>query len=229
MRHYLAPLSRCLSLIKSHIPKEDLVPQGRFCTAYANITQTVALIYLGAGMIEEANKYFYASVEFQASKEGINWPSCETSLDLLYGLAVTCHRSGDMEKSLEALQSALSLSEKLLGDTDEKTLSIVSLIKNISERQEVMLAHHKSVVLASVHSSRDLGPSKAVQESTQDELYRETETQETDTENMPDYGIELLGAAFHGDYSVVKLLLGIPGVDADVQDELGRTPLWMAT
>ena len=149
MFSYLAPLDHCITLIDKYIPAEYLSPpDGSFCAVYANIAAHLAQAYLCVDRSEEAKTYFYATIEFEMISQGNDWPSTETSLKLLQGLAAACHKSGDLEKAVELLDSALILAEKLYGGIDWRTAAISSRLKAVSERREVMLGHHKSVVIA---------------------------------------------------------------------------------
>jgi ankyrin repeat protein len=201
------------------------------------IASHAARAYLSVGLTEEAKKYFYVSIEFETireGEEGVEWPSSETSLNLLYGLAGACQKSGDLEKALEALKSALPLSERLFGEMSEKTVAIVSRLKDISERQEVMQRHHKSVITASKASSRDFNFTKSVQsspgpqeEGSQQGLLEVPVNQRDEAEGQQELDLEgeLMGASSAGDEPIVRLLLGLPNIEPDPKDNIGRTPL----
>src|SRR5947207_426902 len=149
IRSYLAPLDRCISLIIRYIPPEGLdPPDGSFCAEYAEIASKLALAYLCEGRSKEAITYFQVAIEFERMIQGDSWPSTETSLTLLQDFGAACHKSGDLEKAAELLDSALSLSEKLYGSGDLRTTTIREHLEMVSERREVMLEHHNTSVNA---------------------------------------------------------------------------------
>ena len=189
--------------------------------------------------MEEAKTNFHTAIEFERISQGDSWPSTETSLTLLRGLAAACQKSGGLEDAAELLKSALALSEKLYDEWDPKTAAISSHLKAVSERRETMLLHHKSAVVATADSklleeiqqtarTPENAPtrifSRAFQIRDNEEDYRDLELEE-----RAGYGTELLGASYEGDEGVVKLLLGLENVEVNYKDKNGRTPLsWAA-
>ena len=240
-RNYLAPLENCISLVQRYVLPDHLdLQRGRFSEAYVIIASHAGWAYLSYGLTREAIGYFHKSIELEmarASEEDVQWPDSEVSLSVLSGLARAYQKAGDLEKALEALNTALNLSEKLNDSTNETTVAIVSRIKEISERQGIAQRHHKSVVVASTSSKAG----EAVQQSSTSQanflqqnspsLPIESDVEARDEEF--DLGAEplahaLRGAAYNGDEAVVVLLIGLPNVDVDSKDVYGRTPLWMA-
>lgn len=211
-------------------------PSGRFCAAYAGIAAHLAQAYLCEGRSEEAKAQFHTAIEFEITSQGEKWPSTETSLRLLQGLAVACQKSGHLEEAAETLHSALALSEELYDEMDWRTAAIASHLKAVSERREVVLEHHKSAVIATTDSKRydeSQGTARTQKNASvtmalgafgtvgnEEGQYRGLELEEE-----VDYGTELLGASYEGDEGVVKLLLGLEDVNMNLTDEYGRTAL----
>jgi hypothetical protein len=211
-------------------------PEGQFCAAYANIAGHLAQAYLCQGRAEEAKTCFYTAIEFETIRQGSEWPGTETSLKLLYGLAVAYQKSGDLENAAEVLGSALSLSEKLFGEMDARTAAISSRLKAISGRREVMLEHHKAVVVGATGSKTQ--QAIQAQEHALDHFslraFKDPDDEaemrhKSEAEGEVEYNSQLHGASFEGDEGVVKLLLGLGNVEADSKGIDERTPLsWAA-
>jgi hypothetical protein len=229
-----------MSLINKYIPPEDFdPPDGSFCAEYAEIVSRLALAYLCEGRSKEATTYFQVVVEFERITQGDSWTSTEASLKLLQDFGAACHKSGDLEKAAELLDSTLSLSEKLYGSGDLRTATIRDYFEKVSERREVMLEHHKSIVIAgsgpklsrepqeraptqgSASAPLVLGGFEDINNG--EEMYRDTEFEEA-----VDYNTELRGASYDGDEGVVRLLLGLENVDINSEDAYKRTPLSLA-
>ena len=246
-RNYLAPLENCISLVRGYLLPDLLdSQQRRFLETYTIIAIQVARAYLSVSLTEEAMKYFHEAIELEtirATEEDIQWPNSEMSLCILSGLARAYQKMSNLEKALETLNAALSLSERLYGSIDETTVAIVSRLKEVSERQEVMQRHHKSAVVAST----DARISSKVPESTQQSSGSYDTFLQQSTSSAPielNAGAEgdedsdlqgesiadvLQGAAYEGDEAMVTFLLGLPNINADSKDGRGRTPLWMAS
>jgi tetratricopeptide (TPR) repeat protein len=229
VRRYLAPIDHCITLIQNTVPDDDLTaPDGKFCSDYAEITSKVAHAYLYDGRFETATRYFNSAIEFDRIDQGDEWPSTERSLDLLGGLAVAYQKSGDLQNAAEIATTALEFSEKICDERDLRSTSLSSLLKNINERREIMLQHHKSMVIAAVDTKISLDAEHVA--SGQRSIPEGASFEEFDeTANNYNYAEELRGACFAGDYGVVKLLLGLEEVKADATDPWHRTPLsWAA-
>ena len=180
------------------------------------------------------------AIDFERISQGDDWPSTETSLKLLQGLASACHKSRDLEKAADSLDSALTLSQRIYGQEDWRTAAISSRLKKVSERREVILEHHKAVVVAA--TDRNL-PRKSLRRT---ELQEDTSTGvisgvvnsiddqeqqygESEAEMGVDCADGLRGASYEGDAGMVLLLLGLPNIKINSKDELGRTALsWAA-
>ena len=148
MRAYLGPLDRCISLVQKHIPEDDITPpDGRVCQDVATITAQLTQVYLLEGRFEDARVQFGTAIEYETIRQGDEWPKTKRALDLLCGLAVVLYKLGDLESSAELYSTTIPLSEKLFGHVDERNVAISSQFKSLSERREVMLAHHKSAVI----------------------------------------------------------------------------------
>ncbi|KAK4161596.1 hypothetical protein QBC43DRAFT_243126 [Cladorrhinum sp. PSN259] len=236
-RKYLAPFMHCLSMITGHVSRSDLDPYtGRFRAPYATVLHRAAWAHLAQGLAENAKDCFHSSIGFDTvmvSQAGLEWPEGEAALSLLCGFSRACQKSGDLSQAVEALESALPLSERLYGSESNITLSIVSRIKAASERQEIMQQHHKAAVVASAATCQDSNLPKGVQESSQmtsQQSSHETEgQQELDKEGQAETETDLIGASYEGDQSMVKLLLGLSNVEIDPKDSRNRTPLsWAA-
>ncbi|RYP00788.1 hypothetical protein DL764_006422 [Monosporascus ibericus] len=203
---------------------------------YAMILQQAAWAHLAEGLAEKAKDYFQNSITFETirlSQAGIEWPNGMTALTLLDGLSRACHRSGDLNAGIEALESALLLSGPLNGNDSDITLAMVSRLKAASERQETMQRHHKAVVVASTATDPSLSSMKAVheQEEPQEEASRfrlDNDLLEWELHENENPNTLLFGAAYDGDESMVRLLLGLPKIDPDRGVRLGRTALHMA-
>ncbi|KXX73089.1 Ankyrin repeat domain-containing protein 50 [Madurella mycetomatis] len=236
-RKYIAPFMHSLCLVQDYISSRDLdLHTGRFRAPYAIVLHQAAWAYLAQGLAENAKDYFRSSIEFETvrlSQAGLEWPEGEAALSLLCGFSRACQKSGDLSQAIEALESALPFSERLYGSESNITLAIVSRLKAASERQEIMQQHHKAVVVASAATYRDSNLPKGVQESPQrgsQHIYRKAEgQQELDLEETAEIDKTLIGAAYTGDESMVRLTLGLSNVDIDPKDKGGRTPLsWAA-
>src|SRR6266536_1890005 len=229
MRAYLAPLDRCISLVQKHIPEEEITPpNGRFCQDFTTITAQLAQVYLLEGRLEEARVQFSKAIEYETIRQGDEWPKTERALDLLCELAVVLHRLGDLEGSAELYSSAIPLSEKLFGHVDERTVAISSQFKSLSDRREVMLAHHKSAVIGAT-DCKLLENAQRAQAGTN---VQESVTAEAGPSNElvgEDVSAELRGAAYAGDEGMVRLILGIQTINPNSTDVQNRTALSCAT
>ncbi|RYP72974.1 hypothetical protein DL770_007854 [Monosporascus sp. CRB-9-2] len=236
---YMAPFKYSLSLLLSQLPQGLLDPQsGRLHDAYCTIIRQAAWAHLGFGDVDEAKYYFSQAIEFETvalSSCGLQWPHGRVSLCLLWGLAHTYQRSGDLDSAVDSLQSALRLCESLYPDDGEEAVAIVSRLKDVFEKRENLRRHHKNVILASSSTESGASRSKVTEKPAETQL-RELSAifviEEGREEEMLDAeedasGI-LLGAASAGDDKMVKLLLGLPNIDPDQADDIGRTPLLMA-
>lgn len=239
-RGYLAPLENCISLVRRYI-LQNHINSRQYVEAYIAITRHAAAAYLNVGLAEDATKYFHESIEYDTMKagtEGIQWPASEVSLSLLAGLARAYQKTSDLEKAVETLQTALSLSERLFGSIDETTVAIASRLKEISERREVELRHHKSVVIASTDTETSWkATGRAQQSSRLQNVFQQPPSSAAMEQNELDEGLPLRGesatdvlrgAAYDGDEAMVTLLLGLPDIDPTLKDKNGRTPLFMA-
>ena len=227
MRTYLAPLDRCISLIQKHIPKEEITPpNGRYCQDFTTITAQLAQVYLLEGRFEEARVQFSTAIEYEAIEQADEWPKTERALDLLCGLAVVLHRLGDLESSAELYSSAIPLSEKLFGHVDERTVAISNRFKSVSDRREVMLAHHKFALIGATDRklSENAGNTQAVTN------IRESGTADAGPSNVvnEDVSAELRGAAYAGDEGMVRLILGSQTANPNSTDAQNRTALFWA-
>ena len=167
-RKYLAPFTRLFSVIPAHISRRDLDPHtGCFRALYTAVLHQAGWARLAQGLAEKAKDCFHSSIGFETvrvSQAGLEWPDGETALSLLFGFSRACQKLGDLNQAVEALESALPLSERLHGSESDITLSIVSHLKAASERQEIMQQHHKAVVVASTAARGDSHDPKSVQE-----------------------------------------------------------------
>ncbi|KAM0809220.1 putative Ankyrin repeat domain-containing protein 50 [Seiridium cardinale] len=244
---YLAPFKNCLALVKEHVPLSHLDPDtGRMRSPYDFILHQAAWASLAEGNTKKAKDYFQAAITFETiklSQAGADWPVGQTALTLLCGLSRATHKSDDLTMAIEALQSALPLSQKLHGDTSDITLAIVSRLKRISEKQEISQQHHEAAVVALSSTARDASFTKAApvieplepQEGAprysldKDLSYCGLDKTKGETEDeFEDPNITLFGAVYHGDESWVRLIIGLPTVDLDREDNFGRTALYMA-
>ncbi|RYP90787.1 hypothetical protein DL770_003120 [Monosporascus sp. CRB-9-2] len=234
---YLAPFKYCFSLISDHISRSDLDPyKGRMRDPYVIILHQAAWAFLAEGLAEKARDCFQNAITLETirlSQAGVEWPSGMTALTLLDGLSRACHRSGDLNAAIEALESALLLSGRLNGNDSDITLAIVSRLKATSERQETMQQHHKAVVVASTATTQGSSSTKAVHvhEEPQEEASRfrsDNDLLDWELHENENPNTVLFGAAYDGDESMVRLLLGLPNIDPDRRIEMGRTALHMA-
>jgi ankyrin repeat protein len=244
--NYLAPLEHCISLVRRHVLPDHMDPrQGQFLEAYMIIISHVAWAYLSVGLTEEAKKCFNESIELEiikASEQGIQWPNSEISLSLLSGLARAYQKAGDMDKALETLNTALSLSEKLYGLFNETSVAIVSRLKEVSEKLEVMQRHQKSAVIASTDASMYRKATEGTQQSSgsQDDFLQQSSSSVPVNQSMEaewdeplelerELAAEVLQCATYEDeQAMVALLLSLPNMNINLEDEQGRTPLLMA-
>ncbi|GAB1319629.1 putative ankyrin-repeat protein [Madurella fahalii] len=157
------------------------------------------------------------------------------ALNLLCGLSQACLKSGDLNEAIEALESALRLSTQLHGNRSNITLDIVSRLKAASENMERMQQHHKAVAIASTTTAHDSNFTKAphLPESSEpgEELSHPRSDHgllDSELEEMEDIQAVLVGAAFVGDVSTVRLILGLPHIDPDKTDQKGWTALCAA-
>jgi tetratricopeptide (TPR) repeat protein len=246
VRHnYLAPLENCISLVRRHIPPNQLDHvQERYLEAYIVIVSHVAQAYLSAGLTEEAEKHFNESIELEIiimGEQGIQWPNSESSLRLLSGLARAYQKLNDMEKALETLKTALSLSERLYGSINEASVVIASRLREASGRLEIAQRHHKSVVVASTDARTYRKATEGQQSSgSQDDFLQQSSSSVPINQSIEAEWDEELGlvgetaaevlqrVAYEGDEGMVRLFLGLPNINVDLKDENGRTPLFMA-
>ena len=151
------------------------------------------------------------------------------ALGLLCGLSRACQKLGDLGQAVEALKSALPPSMRPHGSESSITLTLVSRLKATSERQEILLQHHKAVVAASAATSQDPDVRKRVLEGSQMASPHDSPEAEgqpdLDQEGMAEAETTLLGASYQGDQDMVKLLLGLSNLKIDPKNDRGRTPL----
>jgi len=109
----------------------------------------MAYIYLYGGQLNKAREIFLVGIEEAIAAEGDAWPSTESALELLLGLASCDQRSGDEKGATDNLKTSLQLAERLFDNFDNRTAEINTRLKSINERRKFNLDHHKSVVVAS--------------------------------------------------------------------------------
>ncbi|RYO97915.1 hypothetical protein DL764_007239 [Monosporascus ibericus] len=236
---YMAPFKYSLSLLLSQVPQGLFDPQsGRLHDAYCTIIRQAAWAHLGFGNVDEARYYFSQAIEFETvalSNRGLQWPHGRVPLLLLWGLAHAYQRSGDLDGAVDSLQSALRLCESLYPDDAEEAVAIDSRLKGVFERRDILRRHHKNVILAACSTESGASQSKVTEEPAETQL-RELSATFVDEEGREEIELDaeedasgiLLGAASAGDDNMVKLLLGLPNIDPDEADDIGRTPLLMA-
>ena len=139
-------------------------------------------------------------LELERASEGASWPSTETSLKLLVGLAVCRQQTQDHQAAIDALQTSLKLAESLFDNFDDRTAEISTRLKLISERYEIGLQQHKAVVVASTGS-------KLTEKGTQ--LVRET---------RPSTNSEDLGSGSSNDHLFDSVIY--PCIEAQRWDDL---------
>ncbi|RYP48008.1 hypothetical protein DL769_011253 [Monosporascus sp. CRB-8-3] len=171
---YMAPFKYSLSLLLSQLPQGLLEPQsGRLHDAYCTIIRQAAWAHLGFGDVDEAKYYFSQAIEFETvalSNCGLQWPHGRVSLCLLWGLAHTYQRSGDLDSAVDSLESALRLCESLYPDDGEEAVAIVSRLKDVFEKRENLRRHHKNVILASSSTESGASRSKVTEEPAETQL-----------------------------------------------------------
>ncbi|GJC99964.1 ankyrin repeat domain-containing protein 52 [Colletotrichum higginsianum] len=157
-RKLAAPLSYCLDLLHSRVPRDDLdLSHGRLRDAYATIVTQAAWVNLSIGSVEKSKGYFLAAVEYDTLRNNEldrQWPADETSLVMLWGLASAYHRSGDLKEAEETFGTAVELSKSLHGDEGEETRALSTRYVHVSKRKGVMSRHHQSAVVASASAKR---------------------------------------------------------------------------
>jgi ankyrin repeat protein len=135
--------------------------QGQFRSEYGIILRQAGFTLLELASVSESIKSFRAAIEFESSRlanEGKEWPHGIISLGLLCGFAKASRKDGALAEALDSMRAALQLAEITCGYDSVETAWIVSFLKEIEERQEVLQRHHKYALVAStstVEGSRD--------------------------------------------------------------------------
>ncbi|KAL6407045.1 hypothetical protein AUP68_09866 [Ilyonectria robusta] len=218
-RKSIAAFKDCFSTMQDNSSiRKDLDPATeRFRAPISQILRFAAWVATALGNSEKAKTLFSSAIDFEIyrlSLEGKLWPEGATALELLCGLSRACKKTGHLGEATEALKSALPLSEELYGDGSDIVVTLVSFLKNISEKQETMLRHHKAVVIASTDLSGKRGADGDVGYA------RDV--------NEDHWRMELGAAARSGNEDIVRLLLTVPGADKNAKDIAGETPLHYA-
>ncbi|KAH6972482.1 hypothetical protein BKA56DRAFT_117475 [Ilyonectria sp. MPI-CAGE-AT-0026] len=161
-RKIIAAFKDCFSTMQDNNSiRKDLDPATeRFRAPISQILRFAAWLATALGNSDKAKTLFSSAIDFEIyrlSLEGKLWPEGATALELLCGLSRACKKTGDLGEATEALKSALPLSEELYGDGSDIVVTLVSFLKNISEKHETMLRHHKAVVIASTDLSGKRG------------------------------------------------------------------------
>ncbi|TQN67694.1 hypothetical protein CSHISOI_07754 [Colletotrichum shisoi] len=251
-RKLAAPLSYCLDLLHSRVPRDELdLSHGRLRDTYATIITQAAWVNLSIGPVEKKSKgYFLPAVEYDTPRNNepdLRWPADETSLVLLWGLASAYHRSGDLKEAEETFRSAIELSKSLHGDEGEETRAISTRYVHVSKRKGVMSKHHQSAVMASASAKRALsnlhgdsqdsteddrrtasnGPApSAASESLDERGAASSEPHDTDLKRAITDLVKVVDAENDVLTNVEMLLLG--GADIESRDYHRNTPLILA-
>lgn len=227
-RNYLTAFVQCLHLISDHVPESELDPHsGRFRASYAIILDRAAWAFLLQGLAQESKDHFQLAMAYAASASGGegDWPGEEEHLMLMYGFSRACSKAGDLDLALETLESALPQAHQHCGSQGEITLDIVSRIRDIRQRQKVMMRHHETARTAARQSKADR-PRLDLPNTENDSS--QTTVNELILGNGED-AHDLLKACHAGDDYTVAQLLDLPDVEVDQKDVRGRTPLWVAS
>ena len=110
---------------------------------------SLALANLQLGRLSDANTHFQQAAECLRLQQGDAWPSGESALRLLYGLAVTYHKERDTDRAAETLKSVLELALRTFDEFDNRTIEINARFKAVADLAELNIRHHKAVLLAS--------------------------------------------------------------------------------
>lgn len=155
-RTFLAPLRQCVALLRNKIPEDErLHPHGRYYGQHAELVVDLAQVNLSCGLLSEAERGFTAAIEYRRTKGGEKWPGSPADLMLLEGLAVVRYRLADLDSSIEILEGALELAQKLHELSNSEAVAIMSLLKEVSDKRETMQQHHKRVVIDRSGTPRD--------------------------------------------------------------------------
>lgn len=120
------------------------------------LSETLGLLYLWSGRYGESKAKLETAVEFFRFEEAERWPESENAIARLGDYGLACYRVGELSAASEAVEAAFSAAGKNLGPSHARTRDLASLRALITEREEVMLSHHKGVVLMSTGSKRRL-------------------------------------------------------------------------
>ncbi|KAI9667662.1 MAG: hypothetical protein M1821_000479 [Bathelium mastoideum] len=242
LRPCVALLDRGISLIQRYVPEEDISPRtGRFHQELNFIIAQVAEAYLMEGRLEEAKVQFSRLIDIKrTTQRNEEWSSSKEALQLLLRLANVLRRLGDLDRSRETYNSALSISEKCFGHDDERTGMVYSLLRSVHDRRDVMRLHHKSALIGSTDRAPEKsypGPSRARHpqenitepESPPPGYSRDDDAAADDGAGGDQASADLCAAAAEGNIGMVRLLLGLETVDPNYVDREFRTALLWAT
>ncbi|KAF9878483.1 hypothetical protein CkaCkLH20_03975 [Colletotrichum karsti] len=240
-RTYLTPLRHQLSLIKEHLSDQDLNPHdGQFRTPNAIILRQSAWADLSEGLADRSKDLFRKAITYEAirdSQAGFKWPNDEMALDILCGFSRACHTSGDLNQAIESMESAVRLSERFYGNESEVTLHLVSRLRYICERREIMQQHHKAALLASTTTRYDSAGLKLSRRSTrshEDHLqhFESRSESEWNADNLVreigNLGQDLLDAARSGNAIMTRLFLDSPDIHPKTKSVHGKKLLHTA-
>ncbi|KAL9094216.1 MAG: hypothetical protein Q9165_003356 [Trypethelium subeluteriae] len=229
MRIYVAPLDRCFSLLQRFTASDDnLLSTEEIPQDLSFPAARMAEVYAVDGQLEKAKTLFTQLVDTERMIDGDAWPSNEQALYLLFKLANVFYRSGELEYSEELYSSALALSTRLFGNDDETTALLYSSLESVKKRREIMIRHHKTVLIGSTDIKRQVGAQssssgrdvqEAVANSARSGLSIDVAAKE-----------DLCDAARHGDTETVQHFLEMEPLDINYIGQLGGSALtWSAS
>ncbi|KAF4954446.1 hypothetical protein FGADI_5224 [Fusarium gaditjirri] len=141
-------INRCLHLLWKHIDTCHIDISGKFAEAYFTICLCGADVYLAMGKSEIARTLFTSAIDYIRSSS-LSDPDDKVLLQLLCGLARSCENTGELEMAEEALLSASTISERLNGQMNEKTVSLVSRLKGVRDHMLTELKNRTRALVAS--------------------------------------------------------------------------------
>src|ERR1700761_9110700 len=186
---FLPLLSRSRELMERLVLFESMTGTQR--EVWTRLCLDLAYIQLSSGRYDDSIKLFSVCIEWERTKEGESWPSTEIALRLLFGLAVSHQRSGDLSNAAEVLETTMKLAELLFDNFDDRTAEISSRLRAVADRYETNLQHHKSVVVASTGEAPSKGQEIETSTDAPAEAFEEPSAPPEYSDNTQDGSVDL--------------------------------------
>ena len=204
-------------------------PQGRHIIQYGNLCAGFAQFYLRHKQHQDAAGLYSIALQCEALSKLSDQVSSLHYLQLLHGYGMSCWGNGDLALAVDAFQSLLRESSDKFG-ADHFAVDASKHLRDIQFQQDRRTANENQAARASRNSklvsiSRHYSPVDNLGESSASNGF---ESMSLPFEGTQPERVVLLNASYAGDESMVRTLLALDTIEADVKDESGRTPLWIA-